>query len=101
MKQDKKLRLEDGRLLGYEVYGDPEGSPVFYFHGFPGSRLEARLATQVATRLAIRLIALDRPGFGLSDFKLRRTIFEWPDDVIKIANALGISRFATVGVSGG
>jgi|RhiMetdeSRZDD1v2_1073273.scaffolds.fasta_scaffold215094_3 pimeloyl-ACP methyl ester carboxylesterase len=101
MKQDKKLRLEDGRLLGYEVYGDPEGSPVFYFHGFPGSRLEARLATQVAARLAIRLIALDRPGFGLSDFKLRRTILEWPDDVIKIANALGISRFAILGVSGG
>jgi pimeloyl-ACP methyl ester carboxylesterase len=101
MKQDKKLQVEDGRLLGYEVYGDPEGSPVFYFHGFPGSRLEARLATQVAARLAIRLIAVDRPGFGLSDFKPRRTIFEWPDDVIKIANALGISRFAILGVSGG
>lgn len=101
MKADKTLRLEDGRLLGYEVYGDPEGYPVFYFHGFPGSRLEARLAAQVAARLAIRLIAVDRPGFGLSDFKPRRTIFEWPDDVIKIADTLGISRFATLGVSGG
>ena len=101
MKEDKTLRLEDGRLLGYEVYGDPEGYPVFYFHGFPGSRLEARLADQVAARLGVRLIALDRPGFGLSDFKPRRTIFEWPDDVIKIADALGISRFATIGVSGG
>jgi pimeloyl-ACP methyl ester carboxylesterase len=101
MKEDKTLRLADGRLLGYEVYGDPEGYPVFYFHGFPGSRLEARLADQVAARLGVRLIALDRPGFGLSDFKPRRTIFEWPDDVIKIADALGISRFATIGVSGG
>ncbi len=51
--------------------------------------------------MGIRLIALDRPGFGLSDFKPRRTIFEWPDDVVKIADALRINRFATIGVSGG
>lgn len=100
-KTDKTLRLDDGRLLGYEVYGDLEGRPVFYFHGFPGSRLEAQLADGVAARLGVRLIALDRPGFGLSDFKPGRTIFEWPDDVVNIADALGISRFATLGVSGG
>ncbi len=101
IKEDKTLRLEDGRLLGYAIYGDPGGEPVFYFHGFPGSRLEAQLADQVAAQLGVRLIALDRPGFGLSDFKARRTIFDWPDDVIKIADTLGINRFATVGVSGG
>lgn len=101
MKGDNTLRLEDGRLLGYARYGDPEGRPVFYFHGFPGSRLEARLADRVAARLGVHLIAVDRPGFGLSDFKPRRTIFEWPDDVVKIADALGINRFATIGVSGG
>jgi len=101
MKGGETLRLEDGRLLGYAVYGDPEGWPIFYFHGFPGSRLEAQLGDRVAARMGIRLIALDRPGFGLSDFKPRRTIFEWPDDVVKIADALGINRFATIGVSGG
>ncbi len=79
MKGGETLRLEDGRLLGYAVYGDPEGWPIFYFHGFPGSRLEAQLADRVAARMGIRLIALDRPGFGLSDFKPRRTIFEWPE----------------------
>ncbi len=101
MRGGKTLRLEDGRLLGYAIYGDPVGRPVFYFHGFPGSRVEAQLADRVAARLGVRLIALDRPGFGLSDFKPRRTIFEWPDDVVKIADALGINRFATIGVSGG
>jgi pimeloyl-ACP methyl ester carboxylesterase len=101
MEGGKTLQLEDGRLLGYAVYGDPEGRPVFYFHGFPGSRLEARLADQVAASLGIRLIALERPGFGLSDFKAGRTIIEWPDDVVKIADALGINRFGVLGVSGG
>jgi hypothetical protein len=31
-----------GRLLGYVEYGDPAGPPLLYFHGHPGSRLEAR-----------------------------------------------------------
>lgn len=101
MKSDRTLRLDDGRLLGYAIYGDPEGRPVFYFHGFPGSRLEARLADGIAARLHVRLIALDRPGFGLSDFHPRRTILGWPDDVVTLADALGIRRFAAVGVSGG
>lgn len=101
MKADKTLRLEDGRTVGFAIYGDPAGQPVFYFHGCPGSRLEAQLADRVAAQLGVCLVALDRPGFGLSDFKPRRTIFDWPDDVVEIADALGIERFATVGISGG
>jgi pimeloyl-ACP methyl ester carboxylesterase len=101
MKNGNTLQLRDGRLLGYAIYGDAGGQPVFYFHGFPGSRLEARLADGVAAQLGVRLIAVDRPGFGLSDFKPRRTIFDWPDDVIQIADALKVNRFAAVGVSGG
>ena len=38
---DNVLRLRDGRLLGYAEYGDPDGKPLFYFHGSPGSRLAA------------------------------------------------------------
>jgi pimeloyl-ACP methyl ester carboxylesterase len=101
MKSDSTLRLDDGRRLGYAVYGDPEGQPVFYFHGFPGSRIEARLADGTAARRRLRIIAVDRPGFGLSEFNPRRTILDWPDDVIKVADSLGIKRFAALGVSGG
>jgi pimeloyl-ACP methyl ester carboxylesterase len=101
MKNDRTLRLDNGRRLGYALYGDPEGRPVFYFHGLPGSRIEARLADGIAARRGIHLIALDRPGFGLSEFHPRRTILEWPDDVVKVADALRIERFAAVGVSGG
>lgn len=97
----RTLRLRDGRLLGYAEYGDPGGPALFYFHGFPGSRLEARLGDAVAARNGVRLIALDRPGFGLSHFKPGRTISEWPDDVVELADALGIDRFAVMGVSGG
>ena len=47
------------------------------------------------------MIALDRPGFGLSDFKPGRTMAEWPDHVAQVADALGIQRFAVLGVSAG
>ena len=42
------VRLRDGRALGYSEYGDPAGKPVFFFHGFPGSRLEAAMGHDAA-----------------------------------------------------
>ncbi|HYY29717.1 MAG TPA: hypothetical protein VE860_17375 [Chthoniobacterales bacterium] len=38
-----RVVLSDGRRLGYRATGAPDGDPLFYFHGFPGSRLEADL----------------------------------------------------------
>ncbi len=32
------ISLKDGRFLSYAEYGDPQGKPVFFFHGTPGSR---------------------------------------------------------------
>src|SRR5438552_17010722 len=95
------ITLRDGRRLGYAEYGDPAGVAVFYFHGTPGSRLEGTIADEAAKRLRVRLIAIDRPGVGLSTFKPRRKLRDWPADVIALADALGIDRFAIVGLSGG
>ena len=98
---DRTLWLPDGRRLSYAVYGMPGGRPVFYFHGWPSSRLEARLHEVTAMQKSVCLIAIDRPGFGLSDFQPRRRILDWPQDVLAVATALGIARFAIIGVSGG
>jgi pimeloyl-ACP methyl ester carboxylesterase len=102
----KTIKLRDGRMLGYAEFGDPEGKPVFHFHGFPGSRLEAEHAGEAVAKAGVRLIGIDRPGMGLSDFQPGRRILDWPDDVdlvgvVELANALEINRFAVVGVSGG
>jgi len=95
------IRLHDGRALGYAEYGDPAGKPVFFFHGFPGSRLEAAMGHDAAVKHGARLISIDRPGYGLSDFKSGRTFLDWPGDVTELAAALGIDRFGVAGVSGG
>ena len=95
------LRLPDGRALAYLEVGDPEGRPVFYFHGGPGSRLEARLFDDLCKELGVRLIAADRPGYGLSDDQKDRTYLDWPGDVAALADHLGIERFAVLGWSSG
>lgn len=81
-------------------WGDPGGRPLLYFHGWPGSR-EGRLGGEAAKAKGVRMIALDRPGMGLSDYQLRRSLVDWPDDVIQVTAALGLDRFAMLGISTG
>lgn len=95
------LRLPDGRELGYAEYGDPKGTPVFGFHGTPGSRLQLAPVAEAARRLGVRCIAPDRPGSGLSDYDADRRIVDWPGDVAAIADYLGLERFGVLGISGG
>ncbi len=95
------LRLRDGRTLGYLEVGNRDGPPILHFHGHGSSRLEARLIAEQATIAGVRLIALDRPGIGLSDPKPGAAILSWPDDVVEVANQLDLDRFAVAGVSGG
>src|SRR5215469_1286918 len=83
--EDNQLQLSDGRQLGYARYGRPGGEPILYFHGHPGSRLEARFAHAAASDAGFQVIALDRPGYGLSDFQAGRAITDWPADVAQLA----------------
>ena len=95
---NQTMTLRDGRKLGFAQYGDPLGVPVFFFHGGAGSRLE-HPANVCA--LGVRLIATDRPGHGLSDFQQDRKLLDWPNDVIQLANHLGINKFYVLGWSAG
>ncbi len=101
IKSQNNIILSDGRKLGFAEFGEMQGKPVFYFHGFPGSRLEAKIAETVAKDSRVRFIGIDRPGFGLSDVKPKRKLADWPNDVTELADSLGIDRFSILGVSGG
>lgn len=98
---ERQLTLRDGRRIGIREFGDPSGRPIVYCHGYPASRLEARLAHEAATRLQARLIAPDRPGYGLSDFQAGRQISDWPRDIAELADRLSLERFAVLAISGG
>jgi pimeloyl-ACP methyl ester carboxylesterase len=101
INSQNNITLSGGRKLGFAEFGDRQGRPVFYFHGFPGSRLEAKLAERIALDTHVRFIGIDRPGYGLSSFKPGRTFVGWADDVTALADALKIERFSILAVSGG
>ena len=101
MEMEYRLTLADERTLACLALGVSAGEPVMYFHGYPGSRLEARLAAAAAARLGICIYSLDRPGFGGSTFQPGRTLRDWAGDVTQAADQLGLDRFGVVGVSGG
>jgi pimeloyl-ACP methyl ester carboxylesterase len=98
---DHQITLKDGRKLGYAECGNPQGKPVFYFHGTPGSRIECNIFPEAANSIGARIIVADRPGFGLSDFQKGRRILDLPNDIAELADNLGIDRFAILGLSGG
>ena len=97
----RQLLLGDGRRLGWDEYGSPDGLPLLYCHGFPACGREARLLHDAAFPCGIRIIAPDRPGFGASDFRHDRTLLDWAGDLAALADHLGLERFALLGVSGG
>jgi pimeloyl-ACP methyl ester carboxylesterase len=97
----RSIVLPDGRRLAYAEYGMLDGRPLLYFHGLPGSRIEARLLHAAAAKQGIRLIAVDRPGIGGSDYLGDRRISDWPKDVSALTDAFGFERVAILAISGG
>ncbi len=95
------VNVADGRVLAYAEAGPADGPPVLYFHGNPGSRLDVVPHTHIAQELGMRLIGVDRPGIGRSSPHPGRRLLDWPGDVTRLADELGLDRFAVLGFSAG
>jgi pimeloyl-ACP methyl ester carboxylesterase len=98
------LTLPDGRLLQVHEAGAPDGSyglTLVWHHGSPqtGALIEPLLAA--AARRGIRLISYGRPSYGGSTPHPGRDVASAAADVARIADALGVGRFAVMGASGG
>lgn len=99
-RTSQTIRLRDGRQLGFAEYGDLTGKPLLLFAG-ASSRYFRPNDDRYTESVGLRLIAVERPGFGLSDFQPGRTVRSWPDDVTQLADQLDIDRFSILGVSQG
>ena len=98
---EQTLRTADGRQVGFAQHGDPAGVPVVWCHGGPGSRLEAQAAGRALENAGLRVIGIDRPGYGLSTPLPGRTIASWVDDALAVVDSLGLDGFFVVGISTG
>lgn len=101
MRANQSIQLPDGRTLGFAEYGEPQGRPLIFCHGWPSSRVQGHLVAAAAQGRGLRVIAPDRPGIGLSTSLQGRGFSDWPVDLAALADALHIDRFLVLGFSGG
>lgn len=95
------LRLTDGRQLSYAEYGASDGVPVLYFHALNASRLELLIHAERLRERGVRLIAIDRPGYGHSSFVERRDYREFTPDVRAVLDELQLDRVHLLSASAG
>jgi pimeloyl-ACP methyl ester carboxylesterase len=94
--------LSDGRKLGVAYYGATSGPAVFYLHGFPGCRLSGGAFFDAhAKEQCVRIIAVERPGLGLSSPQPGRKLTDHATDIHELAAHLNLDSYGIVGVSGG
>jgi len=96
-----EVTRENGSVIAYEVVGEPDAAPVLFCHGLADSRLSARLFTQVARELGLRVLAPDRPGTGRTAPRRLRRLADWAEDAALVLDAVGADSAAVLGVSGG
>jgi pimeloyl-ACP methyl ester carboxylesterase len=91
-----------GLRVAAKVWGPPDGVKVLGLHGWlDNAATFDRLAPLLP---AVRLVAVDLPGHGLSQHKPESAFYhfvDWISDVAAIADALGWDRFALLGHSMG
>ena len=92
---------EDGRVVAFAVWGDPQGFPIMSLHGTPGSRLSRWPNEQLYSRLGVCMVTHDRAGYGRSARRRGRTVADEAEDVLLLADNLGFERFGVSGGSGG
>ena len=94
-------RRGDGSVISVEVAGEQGAAPVLLCHGLADSRLSARLFTQAARELRLRVVAPDRPGVGGTDPRRLRRLVDWVEDAELVLDALRVDSAALLGVSAG
>lgn len=99
-EQGSIVSTSDGRQLGVCTWGDPDGAPMFWLHGTPGSRF-LRDPGDGYLRNHLRVFTYDRPGYGVSTRTPGRGGADAAADIRAIADAFGLEQFGVAGVSGG
>jgi pimeloyl-ACP methyl ester carboxylesterase len=105
--KEGQIQLEDGRTLAYAIYG--KGSKtILYFHGTPSSRLELQLLNSYGTdpdtllsTADFQLVAIDRPGMGLSTFNKKNSFISVAHDAKQLLDSFSINTCSVLCWSGG
>lgn len=98
---DSILHLTGGGTLGFREYGVKNGTPLVFFHGWPGSSRQGVFLHEVGQAHGLRVLAVDRPGFGNSSRIPKRSFLDVPPLVEELVQTLHLGPWDVLGVSGG
>lgn len=101
IEREGVLTTSAGRRIGWLERGVEDGRPVGYLHGQPGSRRDVRLFDEERLmRHGVRLMGIDRAGYGESDPAGldRRDVAA---DLLAVADHLGVADFEVMAASMG
>jgi len=104
----RTVAVGDERTVTYAEYGataeETDGTdptPVALFHGTPGSHLLGELYAEEARRRGVRLLAIERPGYGDSTPWSDRTPTDAAEYLRAVLDDAGVSAVGLVAFSGG
>jgi len=96
------VAVGERRRLGFAEFGPPDGRAVVWLHGTPGARRQIpHEARTLAHDVGLRIVGLDRPGIGSSTPHVYDDVLGSTDDLVTVADSLGIDEMAVIGLSGG
>ena len=94
------LSLPDSRQAQLWFGGAEDGPVVLFFHGCPDTRWAARFAEAAARDADVRLLCVNRPGYGRSS-RTASTHASVADDAVAVLDLLQIGEVAALGMSVG
>ena len=95
-----RWQAPDGRTLHGWLGGDADGPLVAVLHGCPDTRHVAMTGDDAAREAGVRLLCVNRPGYGDSTVH-PSSHGSVADDLAAVAAGLGHERFAVLGMSVG
>jgi pimeloyl-ACP methyl ester carboxylesterase len=99
--REELIPTADGRELMVLEVGDPSGYLVLHHHGTPSCRLEVVDHSDDFAARGLRIIAVDRPGYGQSTPHRGAAVGDWAADAAAVVDHLGVDHFGVSGYSAG
>jgi pimeloyl-ACP methyl ester carboxylesterase len=93
--------LPDGRVIEYWEGGDQAGRPMIMHPGTPETRLMGKWGHDAAVAAGVRLMAVNRPGYGGSTSVVEPSLLGPGRDTAAMAAQLRLDEYAVFGLSGG
>lgn len=95
------IRLPNNRKLSYVSYGESNEKTVIFFHGFGSSSSAIHPDTKLLDKYNIRFYAINRPGYGDSEFDLAYSMEDYADSINEFLIAKDIQKASIIGWSAG